>query len=35
VDQLKDTLAAASITLPMDVLVKVDQITREILYPMG
>ncbi|HEX7481514.1 MAG TPA: aldo/keto reductase [Polyangiales bacterium] len=35
VEQLKDTLAAASVTLPMDVLVKLDQITREILYPMG
>lgn len=33
--QLGDTLAAAEVMLPADVLHKVDAITREILYPMG
>ena len=33
--QLGDTLAAAEVTIPLDVLHKVDAITRDILYPMG
>ncbi len=34
-EQLEDTLKAASVTLPMEALLKVDQISREIMYPMG
>jgi aryl-alcohol dehydrogenase-like predicted oxidoreductase len=33
--QLDDTLKASDLTIPFDVLVKVDTISREIMYPMG
>ena len=35
VEQLTDTLAAAEVTLPADVLKACHQVTKEILYPMG
>src|SRR5262249_15840040 len=35
VDQLKDTLAAAEVTLSSDVLKACDQVSKEIRYPMG
>lgn len=34
-EQLKDTLAASEVTIPFDALVKVDAISRDIMYPMG
>jgi aryl-alcohol dehydrogenase-like predicted oxidoreductase len=34
-EQLTDTLAAADVTLPADVLKACHQVTKEILYPMG
>ncbi len=34
-EQLRDTLAAADVTLTADVLKACHQVTREILYPMG
>lgn len=33
--QLKDTLAAAEVTLPADVVKACHQVTKEILYPLG
>jgi aryl-alcohol dehydrogenase-like predicted oxidoreductase len=35
VEQLEEILAAGELKLPSDVLGRVDEITREILYPMG
>ena len=35
VEQIEDSLKAAEVTLPFEVLSKLDAITREILYPMG
>ena len=35
VDQLKETLAAASVTIPQDVLAACDKISKKIRYPMG
>jgi aryl-alcohol dehydrogenase-like predicted oxidoreductase len=35
VAQLDETLAAADVTLPADVLARVDEISREIRYPLG
>ena len=34
-EQLGESLQAAEVTLPFDLLVKLDEISREILYPMG
>lgn len=34
-EQLDETLAAAGVALPFDVLAEADKITRELLYPMG
>jgi aryl-alcohol dehydrogenase-like predicted oxidoreductase len=34
-EQLDDTLAAASVTLPADALEACDQVSKEILYPLG
>ena len=34
-EQLRDTLAAADVTLAADVLTACHQVTKEILYPMG
>jgi aryl-alcohol dehydrogenase-like predicted oxidoreductase len=34
-DQLKETLVAADVKLPQEVLAACDRISREILYPMG
>jgi aryl-alcohol dehydrogenase-like predicted oxidoreductase len=34
-EQLDETLAAADVALPPDVLAKVDAISREIRYPLG
>jgi aryl-alcohol dehydrogenase-like predicted oxidoreductase len=33
--QLDETLAATSVSLPFDALVKCDEISRELMYPMG
>jgi aryl-alcohol dehydrogenase-like predicted oxidoreductase len=33
--QLPEILAAADLTLSADVLKRIDQVTKEILYPMG
>jgi aryl-alcohol dehydrogenase-like predicted oxidoreductase len=35
VEQLDDTLAAAGVTIPEDALAACDEVSREILYPMG
>lgn len=35
VDQLADIVAAAEVTLPDDVLQAIDQVSKDILYPMG
>lgn len=35
VEQLDETLKAAEVTLPQEVLAQVDAISRELLYPMG
>ncbi|HEY5646221.1 MAG TPA: aldo/keto reductase [Pseudomonadales bacterium] len=35
VDQLDDIFAAAEVTLPDDVLKRIDQVSKEHLYPMG
>jgi aryl-alcohol dehydrogenase-like predicted oxidoreductase len=35
VTQLEDTLKGAEVTIPYDVLVKLDELSREIMYPMG
>jgi len=35
VTQLEETLKAAEVTLPLDLLVKLDEMSREIMYPMG
>jgi len=34
-EQLDESLRATSVKLSAEVLAKVDEITREILYPMG
>ena len=34
-EQLKETLGAADVKLPQDVLTACDRIAREILYPLG
>ncbi len=34
-EQLDEILRASEVKLPPEVLVKVDEISREILYPMG
>jgi aryl-alcohol dehydrogenase-like predicted oxidoreductase len=33
--QLDETLAAADVTLPFELLIKLDELSREIMYPMG
>lgn len=35
VEQLEDSLKAADTTLPFELLVKLDELSREIMYPMG
>ena len=34
-DQLEASLAAADVTLPADALARIDEISRDIRYPMG
>ena len=34
-EPLVDTLKAKDVTLPFPVLAKIDELTRDILYPMG
>lgn len=34
-EQLDESLKAAEVTLPFDLLVKLDELSREIMYPMG
>ena len=35
VAQLEETIAAASVTLPQDVLAACDKISKDTMYPMG